>query len=72
MFYKGHRYWAHGPGRLGQNFIWKFYSDHPWPFFHGFVLLPVSQQITFKERSRLAFKHFVEWLPFDATELLTK
>ena len=54
---KGHRYWAHGV-LTRRGVVWKFWSDHKWPFYHGGITLPESDP-------EAAARAFVRWLPFE-------
>lgn len=74
----GHRFWASGPRRLGDQFVYHFWSDHDWPFYHGHVSLPAREGPWFgwgaspaEQRSRAAHEQFLAWLPEHVRQALS-
>lgn len=56
IFYKRRRYWA-SLVAMPDGVMWKFWSDHKWPFYHGHF----KQRVIDKDE---AYEQFIDWLPF--------
>lgn len=56
IYRDGIRYWmskARHPQDPSRR-VFKFWSSHPWPFYHGWTL---------ESDKAKAYKHFLEWIP---------
>lgn len=51
----GRRYWA-SMHALPDGVLFKYWSDHRWPFYHGWY----KQRVIDRDD---AIRHFLEWIP---------
>lgn len=54
IYRDGIRYWMSKARLSDGRRIFKFWSSHPWPFYHGWTL---------ESDKAKAYRHFLEWIP---------